>query len=245
MKLQYFILIYIALFTHTLNAQWFDWEGRLGSNPSELDDMAAEMTAKGFSPTSVSGHFNNSERSFSTLWHKYPIVNPWELRIGLTLQQLESATNFNKARDYIPANTNVYIENGEVKYDMIFSLDNTIAWQSWTNIPETELKERIAGYTEEGYRLVDLDGYMKNGQRYYSGIWKRFSDLPWRYVFGQDEINFRQSITNAANDGYVPTVLQVFIENGQRVYNAVFLKIQDETFQIAYNVLEENVQLEV
>lgn len=242
MKQFYLSLITLILFTQTINAQWFNWEARLGSTPSELSTIATEMTAKGFTPSSVSGHFGNSGRSVSTLWLKYPMFTPWELRTGLTFQQLVEVTNLNKESGYIPANTNVYIENGEVKYDMLFSLDNITAWQSLTDIPQADFKDQIAGYTEEGYRLVDMDGYLKNGQRYYSGIWKRFSDLPWRYVFGQDEINFKQTAAIAANDGFIPTVLQVFMENGQQVYSAVFVKIQDETFQIKYNVLKEDVE---
>ena len=242
MKQHYLSLIAVLLFVQHSNAQWFNWEARLGSAPGELSTLATEMTAKGFTPSSVSGHFGTSRRSVSTLWLKYPMFTPWEIRTGLTLQQLVETTNRNKDQNLIPANTNVYIENGEVKYDMIYSFDNTTAWQSRTEIPEGEFLERSAVYTDDGYRLVDLDGYVKNGQRYYSGIWKRFSNLPWRYVFGQDEYHFKQSVETAANDGLVPTVFQVFIENGQQVYNAVFVKIQDETFQIKYNVLKEDLE---
>lgn len=53
MKQRYLSLIAILLFVQHSNAQWFNWEARLGSAPSKLGTLATEMTAKGFTPSSV------------------------------------------------------------------------------------------------------------------------------------------------------------------------------------------------
>lgn len=235
-------LTFIAFFwCSLLHAQWFDWEARLGLSPSDLPNMTKELEAKGFTPITIQAHFNEVT-SIATIWKRYPEKAPWEIRTGLNPSGLQEATDFNKARGYIPIDVSVYSKNGELQYAGIWSKDESTQWESWTGINANDFKAKIDNFSTKGFRLVDIDGYIENDQKYYSGIWKRFSNLPWKYIFGYNETSFKQNLKDITTEGYIPTKLNVFTENGVPLFSAVYVKIANEKAKVLYNIKESEIQ---
>lgn len=237
-----FLLVILSAIYFSSTAQWFNWEARMGNTGEEMQAMTTEMSGKGFTPGTIHTIYHEGSVKYSSIWRQYPLNAAWQYRSNLTVQGLQEMADEFSGRGYVPVDVSVYKVNGETRYTALWSRDENTPFQSWTGIRAMDLKEKIDEFTEQGYRLTDIDGYVENGERYFSCIWKRFSDLPWRYVFGYDENAFRESIREAENDGFVPTAINVFEESGRPVYSAVYVNIINEKSQVKHNISETGLQ---
>lgn len=235
------LLTVLLLFTCYVNAQWFSWEARIGMSGNELVSFSAEMDNKKFTPTSLEVYYNGREEKLSTVWNHYPENAACEIRTGLSFNSFLDHVNANKENGFILTDISVYNVNGVITYGAVFSYDPNTPWW-WKDVEGQFLKAEIDSFSSKGFKLVDINGYVMNGKRYYSCLWKKFTTTPWQYIFGYNQQDFVNALTDKGNNGYIPSKVDVFVDNGVPVYSAFFTYINNETAMVSYNIAEINVQ---
>lgn len=150
------------------NVGWQSWSAMSGAG---LDKKMKDLDKEGYAIVDINGYTENGQIYYSALWKTVP--QKWQMVYGVS--QAEYQVTFNKLtpKGYVPIDLDVFYNGQANVFSAIWIMDNTQTWEARSDFNTNLFRAFADEYTEKGYALVDASLYMKNGEQYYSFLYKR------------------------------------------------------------------------
>ena len=98
-------------------------------------------------------------------------------------------------------------------------------WASLRNLTSDEFHERWTHYRDRGYRLVDQETYVHNGDRLYAGVWhKNVEGFGWASYRGVTSAEFSEKFDHYRDLGYLPIDFEVYEVGGELRHGAIWVE---------------------
>lgn len=150
----------------------------------------------------------------------------WASIRGYTSQQFNTYFNQKKAQGYRVIDVEVDEINSQPRYSAIFQFNpDKRGWASLRNLTHQEFSREWQNYKAKGYRLIDQEAYMLNGQRRYAGVWiQNKENLAWVSYRNVDSAEFSNRFKTYTKQGYRMVDIEAYPSGGKTLYSAIWVK---------------------
>ncbi len=98
-------------------------------------------------------------------------------------------------------------------------------WHSHRNLTNDEFHNKWTTYREQGYRLIDQEAYVLDGDRFYAGVWvENREGLNWGSYRNVTSAEFHDKYLEYKDAGYIPTNIEAYAMAGDVRYSAIWVK---------------------
>lgn len=155
---------------NTDGRQWASWR-RLTSD--QFHDRWNEYREKGFRPIDQDAEVIDGQLRYSLIMVENKEGLNWVSNRNLTNEQFSEKFEANKGK-FKPIDIDAIEVRGRMLYSIIW-VENT-SNQDWVELRDMTPKnygQNFEKYSEQGYRVSDLDCYERNGNLAYAAIWEK------------------------------------------------------------------------
>jgi CubicO group peptidase (beta-lactamase class C family) len=135
--------------------------------------------------------------------------------------------HFNAMKDeYLMMDIEVDEIDGEQRVAAVWqrNTDNR-GWAEHRNLDTNQFHDKWTEYKDQGYRLVDQESYVLNGQRYYAGIWvQNKENLAWASYRNLTSEEFSQKFDEFKNAGYLMVDVEGYSTGDGLRYAMIWVK---------------------
>ncbi len=135
--------------------------------------------------------------------------------------------HFNAMKDaYLMMDIEVDEIDGEQRVAAVWqrNTDNR-GWAEHRNLDTNQFHDKWTEYKEQGYRLVDQESYVLNGQRYYAGIWvQNKENLAWASYRNLTSEEFSQKFDEFKRAGYLMVDVEGYSTGSGLRYAMIWVK---------------------
>jgi CubicO group peptidase (beta-lactamase class C family) len=97
-------------------------------------------------------------------------------------------------------------------------------WASWRNLNSSEFHDKWTELKDDGYRLIDQEAYVLNGNLYYAGVWLENKEgLGWFSNRNLSSQQFSDKLADGKEIGYIPTDMEAYYYNGNWYYSLIMV----------------------
>jgi len=128
--------------------------------------------------------------------------------------------------DYLMMDIEVDEINGQQRVSAVWqrNSDNR-GWAEHRNLNSTQFHDKWTEYKDRGYRLVDQEAYLLNGNRYYAGIWvQNKENLGWASYRNLTSQEFSQKFTEYKDAGYIMVDVEGYATGSGLRYAMIWVK---------------------
>jgi CubicO group peptidase (beta-lactamase class C family) len=197
-----------------------DWSAAHLMTAAQFDQANTGLDAQHFQPVFLSCVNIGGTRYYNALWEYQPRVETIT-RLGLTRSGLASQNLTLAASGYALNYVTTFTDGAADGYAAI--------WVRGAS--STEVRYALTGpafqtafndLTSQGYRLVDTTTSMEGSTERYTGVFRRPFGSAWYSYAAVSAANYQGETWNAYYQGFRPTFVSVFNENGAPRFNAVW-----------------------
>jgi uncharacterized protein (UPF0297 family) len=105
-----------------------------------------------------------------------------------------------------------------------------------------QFQQRFDQLTEQGYRLIDQNVYVVNGQVLTAGIFEQSTGPYWMARGGLTSEQFQQMFDQFTDQGYRLVDVSGYAVNGQPRYAAIFEQSKGPARKVRYGLTSEQFQ---
>ena len=154
-----------------------------------------------------------------------PNATGWLSYRNLTSAQF--ATKFAALKSkYMVIDLEVDVIDGSYRVGAVFRENpDGRGWASLRNLSHDEFHQRWTDYRDRGYRLVDQETYVHDGDRLYAGVWvENREDFGWASYRNVTSAQFSEKFDLYRDRGYLPIDFEVYEVGGQLRYGAIWVE---------------------
>jgi CubicO group peptidase (beta-lactamase class C family) len=154
-----------------------------------------------------------------------PNETGWLSYRNLTSSQF--ATKFAALKsDYMVIDLEVDVIDGAYRVGAVFRRNSDDrGWASLRNLTSAEFHERWTHYRDRGYRLVDQETYVHQGDRLYAGVWvENRESFGWASYRGVTSAQFSEEFDRYRDRGYLPIDFEVYAVGDELRYGAIWVE---------------------
>lgn len=158
-----------AVFQRNLDGRgWAEWRNLTGV---EFQDKWIELRESGYRLIDQESYVLDGQRNYAGVWIENIEGLNWASRRNLTNAQFSDYFQIYKSAGYMIVDVEAYPVGDEMRYAMAW-VENSedLDWIEWRNLTSAEFSEKFQAYKSD-YRMIDVEGYLIDGQQYYAGIW--------------------------------------------------------------------------
>lgn len=154
-----------------------------------------------------------------------PSSTAWKFRYGQTSSGYSDAWNDYKAAGYLPIDIETDVLDGNTRYAGVWQKnEDNRGWASWRNLTNDEFKERWEEYKNLGYRPLDQDVAVVNGNVRYSLIMvENKENLAWKSYRNLSSAEFSEKFV-LNKDDYLPIDVNAIEVNGAMRYSIIWIE---------------------
>jgi uncharacterized protein (UPF0297 family) len=145
-----------------------------------------------------------------------------KVRYGLASWQFQQTFDQLTDQGYRLVDMSTYVVNGQALYAAIFEQSSGPAWISRGGLTSEQFQQTFDQLTEQGYRLIDVNGYGLNGQALYAAIFEQSKGPARKVCHGLTSEQFQQTFDQLTDQGYRLVVQNVYFVNGQTLSAGIF-----------------------
>ncbi|MFJ4293629.1 hypothetical protein ACIP1U_28220 [Cupriavidus sp. NPDC089707] len=123
---------------------------------------------------------------------------PREARHGLTANRYQQEFDRLVAQGYRPVHVSGYAVGDQVRLAAIWEKDAGVAWVARHDLTPGQFQRQLERFTTDGYRLVDVSGYVREGQDRYAAIWEKRPGSDWETHHGMSAELYKQEYDRLA-----------------------------------------------
>ena len=116
------------------------------------------------------------------------------------------STHFNQMKgDYMMVDIEVDEIAGAQRVSAVWQLNTgNLDWAEWRNLNSSQFHDKWTELKQAGYRLIDQESYMLNGDRFYAGVWvENRENLGWASLRNLTSAEFSENFSTYSDAGYV------------------------------------------
>ena len=154
-----------------------------------------------------------------------PNETSWLSYRNLTSSQFASKFAALKA-DHMVIDLEVDVIDGDYRVGAVFRKNpDGRGWASLRNLTSDEFHERWTHYRDRGYRLVDQETYVRNGDRQYAGVWvENREGFGWASYRGVTSAEFSEKFDHYRDRGYLPIDFEVYTVGNELRHGAIWVE---------------------
>ncbi len=154
-----------------------------------------------------------------------PNETSWLSYRNLTSSQFASKFAALKA-DHMVIDLEVDVIDGDYRVGAVFRKNpDGRGWASLRNLTSNEFHERWTHYRDRGYRLVDQETYVRNGDRQYAGVWvENREGFGWASYRGVTSAEFSEKFDHYRDRGYLPIDFEVYKVGNELRHGAIWVE---------------------
>lgn len=155
------------------NTDGRSWISQRRLTSDQFSQTWGEYSERGYRPIDQGSDIIGGQQLYSLVMAENKENLDWISRRNLTSQQFSDEFAVNKA-NYRPIDIDAIEANGKMQYSVIW-LENSPHkdWALLRDMTPDVYGQNFVNYSEQGYRVADLDCYANNGQLLYAAIWER------------------------------------------------------------------------
>jgi hypothetical protein len=130
------------------------------------------MKERGYHPMSLSSYMVNAASVYAIIWEKRASVN-WELKYGLSAQDLQDALDDLSALGYRPVSISGHNDGGVVRYGAVWHKRKGSAWMVRYGQSQETLLSFARSMATRGYHPVQVAGCNTVAGDRFASIWEK------------------------------------------------------------------------
>lgn len=214
------------------------WKAHHGLDARQLDEKQKQYSSEGFQPTVISGYELGNTSRFAVIWEKK--AEPEHLiRHSLTNAQLQETLDVLKQQGFIPLKLDGYMLNNQPHHAGIWVKRNDITWEATCNIPSDRFQKLFEEVASEGYRLVDLSGYVNGLTPVYHAVWYKEKEPAWLSQYHLSLEQFQKEDRSMRKKNYRLSSIDGYRIKNQPFFNAIWQEIPSDENTSLWNTEEE------
>ena len=199
------------------------WVARHGLTSAQYQAAFTEFTSQGYRPISVSGYGINGVPYFVAVWDKSS-GPAYAARHGLNAAQYQTTFDQLTGQGYRPIQVRGYTVAGTDYYAGIWIKDSTVTWAARHRLTAAAYQTAFTQFANQGYRLLDVSGYIFNGTAYFTGIWIKQAGPSWVAHHEMSASSYQTLFTQYASEGYRLRTVCGYTVGGLERYVAIWDK---------------------
>ncbi|KAI9924070.1 hypothetical protein ASPWEDRAFT_38547 [Aspergillus wentii DTO 134E9] len=202
------------------------WRSHSGLTSDAYHAKFEEYLDQGYRVSQVNGYTVNGKDYYAAIWDKTSNSSAaWVSRHGMSTGWMQKYFDTYLEQGYTLTHVSGYEVGKEARYAAVWEKKNDGAkWVAAGNLTSTEYQDRFDKYVNEGYRLVDVDGYEVDGEVFYAAIWDKSASGPWVARHGMDSPSFQAEFDKYRAEGYVLKTLSGYNVGKKDWYAAIWVK---------------------
>lgn len=168
----------------------------------QFDDKFYEYMEDGYRVIQINGYTVNDVDYYSAIWEKSKVA-AWQARIGMSREYMQSYFDKFLEEGYTLTHTSGYERDGQALFSGVWVKNGKTDWFSQGEMTSNDFKTLFDRKVDEGFRLINVDGYQKDGTAYYNAIWDRSDACAWEARVGLDSPSFQEHFDKFREEGYV------------------------------------------
>lgn len=200
------------------------WMSHSGLTWEAYDDKFQEYLAEGYRVVQVNGYAIDGVDYYAAIWDKSPIA-AWQSRTGMDRDAMQSYFDKYLEEGYTMTHVSGYERGDTALFAAVWEKrDNVGDWFSQGEITSQQYQKVFDEKLDEGYRLVDVDGYQKDGTAYYTAIWNKSESCAWVSKHGLNSSSFQDAFDEYVDEGYVLRTLSAYNVGDDDLYAGIWVK---------------------
>lgn len=204
------------------------WIARDGLTSAQYQAEFDQLAAQGYRVRLVDGYAVGGSARFAAIWDKSPApgAGAWVARHGLSAADYQQAFDAYGAQGFRLACVSGYADAGQARYAAIWEKPvGGPAWVARHGLTSAQYQAAFDAYVAQGFRLVQVSGYVVDGVDYYAAIWDKAPSGPWVARHGLDAKTYQSEFDKWVGQGFRLTVVSAYTLNGnQDRYAALWVK---------------------
>ena len=171
---------------------------------SEFQKVFDNLKNNGYFLKCIDGYEFANEVKYAAIWEKVDDID-YLSRYGLTAQQFHVVCIDFSSRSFRPQHISTYMVEGEVQYAAIWVKDGGPPATARYDMNEEEFERTQVEFTEQGYRLTDLNGCFSKKGASFAAIWEQSNGVTTKYNPSLDSERFTDTRKLMEEKGYRTT----------------------------------------
>lgn len=155
--------------------EWAEWRNLTSQ---EYHDRWEQYRDDGYRPLTIEGYLkDDSDLRFAGIWVENEEDLGWHNQRNLTSDEFLDYFEEQKSEGRRPVDLELYPTGSGVRISSLW-YDNVddVEWAHYYNMPRSEYQQRTEDYFDDGYRTIDYESYVVDGDRRYAAIWAKPDD---------------------------------------------------------------------
>jgi hypothetical protein len=202
-----------------------DWVARHGMTGVDYQSQFNALVSKGYRLRLVNGYSVAGSPRYVAIWDKS--ASPaWQARHGMTSSQYQNAFDTFAKQGYRLRHVSGYSQGNTALYAALWEKKtNNIPWVAHHGMTSSGYQTLFNKYVSQGYRLVDVSGYVVKNVAYYAAIWDKSASGPWVARHGLSSSQYQTEFNNWVGKGYrLKLVSGYTVNSNQDRYAALWIK---------------------
>ena len=178
-----------------------DFAARHGMTSGQYQAAFNNYTNQGYRLTAVDGYRTPSGVRYAAIWSRRGGPR-WVARHGMNAGQYQSAFNQYSGQGYRPIDISATgLEQGSGTFAALWDRSPG-AWVARHGLSSQQYQSEFNKRVNQGYRLVDVEGYTAQGGVRYAAVWVRRKGPAWRARHGMTSSQYQAAFDKAVSQGY-------------------------------------------
>ncbi|QDV49910.1 serine hydrolase [Gimesia fumaroli] len=204
------------------------WKAHHGLDARQLEEKQKQYASEGFQPVVISGYERGNTSRFAVSWEKNEQAEHI-IRHSLSNTQLQDTLNELKQKGFIPFKLDGYMLNNQPVHAGIWVKRNDVTWDATCNVPSDQFQKIFEDVSSQGFRLIDLCGYVIDRNPVYHAVWYKETEPAWMSQFHLTLKQFQAEDKKMQDQNYQLTNIDGYRINNQPFFNAIWVKEENKT----------------
>ncbi len=211
------------IFRPSKNVQWV---AKHNMNGNTYQSEFNKWTQQGYRIINVDSYLSLGQVKYAAVWVKDGGSQPLAYH-GATLASHEANFKPNIAKGLVPVNVSCVTVGGNIYVTAIWEKKNTGGFYLRPAMTLQQYKDNFNEYTnKQGFKLVYLNGYTKNGQPMLSGIWYRNAPnySAWWAKHHLSAATYQSEYTTQLGNGFLTRCVTGYADGGMQRFEGIWSK---------------------
>lgn len=213
----------IALLFCFQNGRAQPWRVHEEMSVDQYQQTFDRMVSQGYRLTDLSAYDVNDQSRFASVWEKES-GSAWKARHGMVSGTYQTIHQKMTSNGYDPVNVSGYVINGRARFAAQWEKGISANRRVRSGMTPEEYQTAVRQLKTEGYRPVDVSGYVINGHVRFAAIWTDETTTAWKAQHGLSSDAYQTTLDRMKANGYHPTAVTGYVVNGHTRYAGIWEK---------------------
>lgn len=167
---------------------------------------------------------------------------PWVSHHGMTSEQYQAFFDQYVNDGFRLAQVSGYTLQGADRYAAIWVRSPGASWVARHRMTSAEYQAAFDQYVGQGYRLVDVSGYARDGEANYAALWIQDAGPEFVARHGLTSDEYQAAFDGYVRDGFRLDLVSGYTVDGTDLYAAIWLRGGEGAWQARHRMTSDEYQ---